>query len=70
MKRATTAWALRDGKPEKLATCAIDLEKYLEDWIVAEPGLLEPGLRILARQLRTASGPLDLLALDAKRGLS
>ena len=69
MTRATTAWALRDGKPEKLATSAIDLEKDLEDWIVAEPGLLEPGLRILARQLRTASGPLDLLAVDTKERL-
>lgn len=66
MTRATTAWALRNGKPEKLATSAIDLEKDLEDWIVAEPGLLEPGLRILTRQLRTASGTLDLLAVDAK----
>jgi len=53
-----------DGAPGRLASSPIGLEQDLESWIEHDPGLLERGLVIVARQLRTEAGPLDLLALD------
>jgi RecB family endonuclease NucS len=57
-------WQVTDERPVKLKTSSFDLEKHLEDWIENDPGLLQSGLTIVARQLHTDSGPLDLLALD------
>jgi len=54
------------GAPQKLSDASINREKDLETWIQAEPGLVEPGLTVLARQLMTDGGPLDLLGLDAE----
>jgi RecB family endonuclease NucS len=63
--RATSAWQISpEGQPQKLLPGAIELEHAFENWIIAEPDLLEPGLRVVARQLQTESGPLDLLCLD------
>jgi Holliday junction resolvase-like predicted endonuclease len=42
----------------------IDIEEQLEGWIESDPGLLEAGLIIVGRQVRTEAGPLDLLAID------
>ena len=43
----------------------LENELALEDLLVAHPDLLEPELRLVGRQLHTASGWLDLLAIDA-----
>jgi len=40
------------------------LEEYLEEWIERDPGLLQVGLTIVARQIGVEGGALDLLALD------
>lgn len=57
-------WTVSDGKPIKLPQGEVGLEKDLEDWIEHDPSLLQSGLKIVGRQLRTECGPLDLLALD------
>jgi len=42
----------------------VELEQHLEEWIERDPALLQAGLVIVGRQVYTAGGPLDLLALD------
>lgn len=64
MLRATTAYEIVSGSPKKLEVISIDLEKSLEDWIEKDPELLEPRLAVIARQLETDGGTLDLLCLD------
>lgn len=59
-------WAAdRDG-PRRLQVTESIAERQLEEWIEHDPQLLEQGLQIVARQLRTAGGPLDLLGIDAQ----
>ncbi len=57
-------WTVTNGIPVQSSSAAIAYEQHLEDWIENDPSLLESGLSIVARQLRTDGGPLDLLAID------
>ncbi len=57
-------WKIGADGPSRLAPASLDLEQRLEEWIERDPSLLEPGLTILARQMRLDAGLLDLLALD------
>lgn len=57
-------WSIENDRPARIQMGQVGLEKHLEDWIEHDPSLLEHGLQIVARQLRTEAGPLDLLALD------
>jgi Holliday junction resolvase-like predicted endonuclease len=57
-------WQIKDDEPAKIRSGGIDLEKHLEDWIEADPSLLEAGLTVVGRQVHTDGGPLDLLAVD------
>ena len=41
-----------------------ETEQLLEDMLVASPELLEPGLKLIGRQVPTDGGPLDLLGVD------
>ena len=41
-----------------------ETEVKLEDLLVASPELLEPGLKLIGRQVPTDGGPLDLLGID------
>ena len=43
----------------------VDYEHNLEETLIAHPEMLAPGLTLIARQLRTGGGPLDLLGIDA-----
>ena len=71
MGTTVAAWRVTDGAvaPARLATGSLALEKHLEQWIEADPELLEEGLVVVARQLMLDGGPLDLLCLDAQGGL-
>ncbi len=44
----------------------VELEMHLEDWIAEDSSLLEAGLTVVGRQVYTAGGPLDLLAIDLR----
>lgn len=57
-------WRITPEGPQRLAPGNVDFEGYLEDWIAQDPSLIESGLTIVGRQVRTEAGPLDLLALD------
>ena len=50
--------------PQRLHESFIELEKKLEDWIEAHPDLLEQGLQLVGRQVRTVAGPVDLIGRD------
>ena len=41
-----------------------ETEQVLEEIVVASPELLEPGLKLIGRQVPTDGGPLDLLGVD------
>ena len=41
-----------------------ETEQLLEDMLVASPELLEPGLKLIGRQMPTDGGPMDLLGVD------
>ena len=41
-----------------------ETEQLLEDILVASPELLEPGLKLIGRQVPTDGGPMDLLGVD------
>jgi hypothetical protein len=57
-------WQVADAGAERLPSSAINLERELEDWIDRDPDLVQFGLKILGRQVRVETGPLDLLAID------
>lgn len=59
-------WRIGDAEPRRLHVADSITERQLEDWIEKDPRMLEQGLEIVARQLRTDGGPLDLLGLDAQ----
>jgi len=40
--------------------------KELESLLVANPDVIEQGLKVISHQLKTDSGPLDILAVDSK----
>jgi RecB family endonuclease NucS len=55
---------MTDVGPRRLESSTPDLETQLESWIEQDPDLVQFGLRILGRQVRVETGPMDLLALD------
>ena len=58
-------WEIQEnGTPGRLLPAKIPLEKHLEDWIYANPELLQAGLTIVGRQMHMDAGYLDLLAVD------
>ena len=63
---STVAWVEDGDKLVKLSPADFKSEAELEDRVFAEPSLVEPGLVILARQLTTDAGQLDLLGLDTE----
>ncbi len=61
-------WQIVDGKLQPIST---DLqaqgrtEPYdLEPWIESNPFILGPDIAVIGRQVRTKSGPMDLLGID------
>lgn len=61
-------WQIVDGKLQAIST---DLqaqgrtEPYdLEPWIESNPFILGPDIAVIGRQVRTKSGPMDLLGID------
>ncbi|HNX49384.1 MAG TPA: endonuclease NucS [Thermoanaerobaculaceae bacterium] len=57
-------WEISEDGPRRLSSSTVELEKHLEEWIERDPSLVQGGLTIVARQVQTEAGPLDLLALD------
>lgn len=53
-------------EPKKVGRSSIELEKYLEDWIVKDVSLMGEGLTLVGRQVRIDDGILDLLAIDSQ----
>lgn len=52
--------------PKKVEPSNIELEKYLEDWIVNDVSMIGEGLTLVGRQVRIDDGVLDLLAIDSR----
>ena len=54
------------SKPRPVERTQIDLEKQLEDWIVADEALIAEDLTIVGRQRTFDKGRLDLLGIDSR----
>lgn len=61
---ALAAWKIAGDGPQRLAPGQVELEKHLEDWIAADPTLVDRGLLVVQRQLHVDGGFLDLLCVD------
>jgi hypothetical protein len=57
-------WKLSNNQPERYNRAVVELERHLEDWLERDGTLIQAGLVIVGRQVRTEAGPLDLLGLD------
>ncbi len=63
-------WRMPEASQRRSATASLEIvrntetEELLEQAMVENPAILEQGLTLVARQLPTANGPLDLLGID------
>jgi hypothetical protein len=57
-------WQILGNSLARVPATSIDLEESLEDWIACDPSLIQADLVIIARQLTTEAGRLDLLGID------
>lgn len=58
-------WRMTDDGPVQLRYGSLDLERRLEDMIVADPSVTGMDLLVVGRQVRTDSGgSIDILAVD------
>ena len=57
-------WEITEDSPIPLGKSNVAFEKHLETWIENRPEFVQSGLTIIGRQVRVATGILDLLAVD------
>ena len=57
-------WQVANDTLTRVTEAHVELERHLEDWISADPALLQEGLVVVGRQIQLECGRLDLLALD------
>lgn len=57
-------WQILGNSLTRVPATNIDLEESLEEWIARDPSLIQADLVIIARQLTTEAGRLDLLGID------
>lgn len=69
MAFTTRAWKVSVGQLTELSNKKLDSEKRLEDWLAKDLGLLGADLLLIARQISTPAGRIDLLAMDDSGGL-
>ncbi len=62
----TAVWSVNGSLLQAHERVALDSERRLEDWIAQDLSLLGEELLLVGRQVRTTSGPLDLLAMDVE----
>lgn len=62
----TAVWSVNGAVLQAHERVTLDSERRLEDWIAGDLSLLGEELLLIGRQVRTTSGPLDLLAMDAE----
>lgn len=64
------SWEIVNGKLIEIQTSLIEQgrkeKEDLEQWIKSEPRILGSDIRIIGDQVKTSSGPLDLLGIDLK----
>ena len=70
MPKEIHLWRVSNGRLDPVPDGRLDLESRLEDWLMADLGLLGQRLLIIGRQVPTEfGGYIDLLALDASGDL-
>ncbi|MCH8611574.1 endonuclease NucS domain-containing protein [Arsenicicoccus dermatophilus] len=65
MTLKTGLWRVSEGIPVRVPPSPLPMESWLENYLVADPDLIDPPLLIIGRQVRTAHGKfIDLLGID------
>jgi hypothetical protein len=59
-------WQVSEDQTSLLAPSVVGLEEHLEVWIENDSAVLETEPVVVAHQLRTVGGPLDLLPIDRR----
>ena len=57
-------WPVVEDQLTRIPASALALEESLEDWIAADPALLQAGLVVVGRHSALEGGRLDVLAID------
>ncbi|MDE2843957.1 MAG: endonuclease NucS [Chloroflexota bacterium] len=67
MTQRIRMWEVTNSKtPVEVPASRIKLEESLEDWLASDISMLDPGLLVIGRQVRTDFGKfMDLLCLDS-----
>src|SRR5271157_5489112 len=68
MRTVITTWQIDDSKLTKISTTMPEegrLERELEQWIMDNPEIIGTDVMIIGHQVRTDSGPIDLLGIDS-----
>lgn len=67
MPNKISLWKVSSGQqPIEITSDEISLEEHLEDWLEHKISMLDPGLLVIGRQVRTTfNGLIDLLCLDS-----
>ncbi len=70
MSISMNLWAIENGGLKEIDKSRINLERQLEDWIFADPSILDLDVLILGRQIKTGfGGIIDLLAINREGDL-
>lgn len=70
MAKEVRLWMISAGSElRELAQSRLDLEERLEDWLVRDISILDPGLLVIGQQVETVGGPVDLLCIDREGDL-
>lgn len=63
-------WSVENGSLKEIQQSRVDLESHLEDWVCADPMLLNLDVMIIGRQVHTTfGGYIDLLAISREGDL-
>jgi len=66
----TTLWRIGGKRLERVPAGRLDAERDLEDWIEADPALLDPDILIIGRQVSALeSGRIDILGIRSDGSL-
>ncbi len=70
MVKEVRLWQVGNGDHlTEIRDVKLDLESRLEEWLVRDISVLDPGLLLIGRQVATDGGPLDLLCLNERGDL-
>ena len=65
----TSLWRIDENGLSPVGASRLDREHDLQNWIEKDPGLIDPDLMIIGREVEAAAGRIDLLGIAGDGGL-